>query len=291
MEDTNHQKKRDNLQKRESVNLEIIINGAKMKMPYWFNAFMSWQKIQNGKEIMGLSSGFGLNDVDKCLTVSKDVFDDWVRTHLNAKGLKNKLFPHFDNFVIIFGRDSATGAGVETAADAVEGESEDDDEFLDEMNNECETSEREHTVKDMKASSGATNRRSIKRAGSSDGTYELVQQLADFRATYKETFQEIKGIPSFFKNEAERADRMFALPATLDEIIGFSEDELTKVGTYISKDQRKVDFFLALPKECRPGFVRQQLDECSPYNPFFDQFPSGHHNLCVDARSVRTGLW
>ncbi|XVF53717.1 hypothetical protein PTKIN_Ptkin05aG0120900 [Pterospermum kingtungense] len=218
-------------------------------------------------EMLTIGSGFGWNDVDKCLTSSKD-------THPNAKGLKNKPFPHFENFVIIFGRDRATGAGAETTADAVEGESDDnDDEFLDETNNECETGEREHTIKDMEASSGAISRRSIKRARSSDGTYELVQQLADFRATCKETFQEIKGIASFFKKEADGADRMFALPAALDEIIGFFEDELTKVGTYISKDQRRVDFFFALPKERRPGFLRQQLNECSPYHSSFDQFP------------------
>ncbi|XVF57296.1 hypothetical protein PTKIN_Ptkin06aG0193800 [Pterospermum kingtungense] len=147
-------------------------------------------------EMLTIGNGFGWNDVDKCLTASKD-------THPNAKGLKNKSFPHFDDFVIIFGRDRTTEIRAETTVDAVEGERNDDDEFLDETNNECETSERERTVEDMEASSGATGRRSIKRAWSSDGIYKLVQQLADFRATCKETFQEIKGITTFFKKEVE----------------------------------------------------------------------------------------
>ncbi|XVF59107.1 hypothetical protein PTKIN_Ptkin07bG0248300 [Pterospermum kingtungense] len=143
-------------------------------------------------EMLTIGSGFGWNDMDKCLTASKDVFDDWVRTHPNAKWLKNKLFPHFDDFVIIFGRDRATRARAKIAADAVEGESVDDDEFLDETNNKCETGEIEHTMEDMKASSGATSRRSIKRARSSDGTYELVQQLADFSGYLQRDFSRDK---------------------------------------------------------------------------------------------------
>ncbi|XVF72578.1 hypothetical protein PTKIN_Ptkin12aG0132200 [Pterospermum kingtungense] len=100
-------------------------------------------------EMLTIGSGFGWNDVDKCLTASK--------THPNAKGLKNKPFSHFDDFVIIFGRDRATRARAETAADAIEGESDDDDEFLDETNNECEIGERELTVKDIEASFGTTS--------------------------------------------------------------------------------------------------------------------------------------
>ncbi|XVF69442.1 hypothetical protein PTKIN_Ptkin11bG0082000 [Pterospermum kingtungense] len=59
-------------------------------------------------EMLALGSGFGWDGVEKCLTASKDVFDDWVRSHPNAKGLRNKTFPHYDDCATIFGRDRAT---------------------------------------------------------------------------------------------------------------------------------------------------------------------------------------
>ena len=42
--------------------------------------------------------------------------------------MRNKPFPYFDDFIIIFGKDRATGEGVETAVDAIE-KDDDEDEF------------------------------------------------------------------------------------------------------------------------------------------------------------------
>ena len=53
----------------------------------------------------------------------------------NAKGSRNKPFPHFDDFVIIFGKDKAIGKGVETASDVVEKDNDEDEEFVDAIEN------------------------------------------------------------------------------------------------------------------------------------------------------------
>ncbi|KAG6506389.1 hypothetical protein ZIOFF_031712 [Zingiber officinale] len=60
------------------------------------------------------------SDVEKCITASKDVFDDWVKSHPTAVGLRNKEFPHLDDLMSMWGEDRATGVGAETPADAVE---------------------------------------------------------------------------------------------------------------------------------------------------------------------------
>ncbi|XVF56507.1 hypothetical protein PTKIN_Ptkin06aG0126700 [Pterospermum kingtungense] len=125
-------------------------------------------------EMLALGSGFGWDDVEKCLTASKDVFDDW--SHPNAKGLRNKAFPHYDNCAAIFRRDRATRLGVETAADAVEeiGDSVDDDSAGANKGTETPIV---GTMEEVDGLTGATSRKTgaHKRARSSDGTDELVE--------------------------------------------------------------------------------------------------------------------
>ncbi|XVF44950.1 hypothetical protein PTKIN_Ptkin02bG0164300 [Pterospermum kingtungense] len=65
-------------------------------------------------------SGFGWDDVNKCVTCDLDVWNGWLKGHKDAAGLGNKPFPHFDELALIFGKDRATGEGAEAPADAVE---------------------------------------------------------------------------------------------------------------------------------------------------------------------------
>ncbi|KAK8574559.1 hypothetical protein V6N12_062249 [Hibiscus sabdariffa] len=88
----------------------------------------------------------------KCLTSPKDVFDDWVRSHPTAAGLRNKSFPFFDDLAQIFGKERATGAAAETAADAVENLVVEDNIFLDAHNVEDEGVKYSESIEEIGAS-------------------------------------------------------------------------------------------------------------------------------------------
>ncbi|XP_039036837.1 uncharacterized protein At2g29880-like [Hibiscus syriacus] len=146
--------------------------------------------------MLNIGSGFGWNEEEKCLTAPNDVFDDWVRSHPTTVGLRNKLFPFFDDFVHIFEK-KATGIAAEIAADAVEHIDVEDNAFIDALLEEdgvrdsesredvgastCQTSDATASTLTMKKVA------SKKRSRSDDGLTELVHEISKFGAAYRET--------------------------------------------------------------------------------------------------------
>ncbi|XP_044477557.1 uncharacterized protein At2g29880-like [Mangifera indica] len=193
-------------------------------------------------EMIENENGFGWNDEEKCVTASKDVFDDWVRSHPNAKGLRHKPFPHYDSLVIVFGKDRATGAGAEIATDVVE---ELDIENLD--NNE-------DTIEiDVELDSDYNDQDKEDATGSK-------RQIVNERINQK----------TANSKKRKRNDEGFSRLVEEIELDGFSRQELFNVGEHIIKEEHKIDFFFELPMDFRKDYVIKQLVECNVYCPSFD---------------------
>ena len=86
----------------------------------------------------------------------------------------------------------------------------------------------------------------------------------------KEVNEELKGISSYFKDQAENNHRKMKIFDEIMELSGFSKQEIIDVGEYILKDTNKVDTFFALPKAFRRTYVDKQLFEATPYRQTFD---------------------
>ncbi|GMI86575.1 hypothetical protein HRI_002326800 [Hibiscus trionum] len=147
-------------------------------------------------EMFNIGSGFGWNEEEKCLTAPKTVFDDWVKSHPTAAGLRNKPFPFFDDLVQIFGKERATGTAAETAADAVENLDAEDNTFLDALDAEegVKDSESRDEVgastcqaSDVAATAMRKDVSSKKRPRGDDGLSAFVEEIGKFSAAYRET--------------------------------------------------------------------------------------------------------
>ena len=98
--------------------------------------------------------------------------------------------PHFDDFIIIFGKDKATREGVKTTTNAVEQDNDKEDEFVnandkyhEEPQEEREEENQEYIVVSTCNTIVSASRRthaSKKKAKSFNGTSDLVEQLAGF---------------------------------------------------------------------------------------------------------------
>ncbi|GAB2287337.1 hypothetical protein Dimus_039821 [Dionaea muscipula] len=77
--------------------------------------------------------GFGWDDAIKVVTGNREAFNEYCKSHRDARGLYRKSFPFFGIFEEIFAKDKATGAKASNAADR------DDDEDMTRMSaNETE---------------------------------------------------------------------------------------------------------------------------------------------------------
>ncbi|GER55646.1 retrotransposon protein [Striga asiatica] len=66
------------------------------------------------------TSGFGMNPIKKCIVAEKAVWDSYLQSHPTHGIWQNKAFPMYDDLVIIFGKDRATGGNAEGPNDMME---------------------------------------------------------------------------------------------------------------------------------------------------------------------------
>ncbi|XP_059627620.1 uncharacterized protein At2g29880-like [Cornus florida] len=66
------------------------------------------------------TSGFGYDNLNRCVVAEKSVWDAYLQSHKNAATFKDKPFPFYKDLCTIFGKDRVTGNDAETAADVME---------------------------------------------------------------------------------------------------------------------------------------------------------------------------
>ncbi|CAL5347406.1 unnamed protein product [Camellia sinensis] len=79
-----------------------------------------WRKQYNTLQDMLKICGFGWDDEQKMVLVdSDDVWKNYVRRVPDAKGMRNRPFSFYEDWLILFGKDRAIGELAEDLADAV----------------------------------------------------------------------------------------------------------------------------------------------------------------------------
>ncbi|QHO24481.1 Myb/SANT-like DNA-binding domain protein [Arachis hypogaea] len=153
-------------------------------------------------------SEFGWNDKDKMIV-----------SHLNATGLYNKLFSHFEELGIAFGRDRAQGGNAENVTQAV---------ATMEAEREATLSDRqEPPTPGVPAAPGASAAPSSSTAPS---------------ASYIERNKKKEGA----KHEKEGAERRMKLMTLLRDAPGLSGDDRMTAGLSILRDNSLIDMVFQL---------------------------------------------
>ncbi|KAF5933460.1 hypothetical protein HYC85_029631 [Camellia sinensis] len=229
-----------------------------------------WRKQYNALQDMLNMSGFGWNDEQKMVLVdSDDVWQNYVRRVPDAKGMRNRPFPFYEDWLILFGKDRATGELAEDPADAVAAMEKED------ANATTEEGE-QSPVEQFSMNMGDTDY-SMSTAGN-------VPNRADSVKTGKKRARPTEGIPTELSEMAKNLGSFIEnTNTTMVEIahrIGYSHDlsqqrrlvnaELLKLpmsntqrlmaASMIVKDEDKVDLFFSLDENDKMEWVSLLLE-------------------------------
>ncbi|XP_028060687.1 uncharacterized protein LOC114264281 [Camellia sinensis] len=229
-----------------------------------------WRKQYNALQDMLNMSGFGWNDEQKMVLVdSDDVWQNYVRRVPDAKGMRNRPFPFYEDWLILFGKDRATGELAEDPADAVAAMEKED------ANATTEEGE-QSPVEQFSMNMGDTDY-SMSTAGN-------VPNRADSAKTGKKRARPTEGIPTELSEMAKNLGSFIEnTNTTMVEVahrIGYSHDlsqqrrlvnaELLKLpmsntqrlmaASMIVKDEDKVDLFFSLDENDKMEWVSLLLE-------------------------------
>ncbi|KAI3812450.1 hypothetical protein L1987_17159 [Smallanthus sonchifolius] len=210
-----------------------------------------------------------------------DVWEDWVKDHLDAKGLRNKPFPYYDELCLIFGKHRGNHKIVEDASDgnrAVETYETSDYAGHMSKHKQYKVSENEnhefgheeangHKGNDMAAADDSNDDVSIddatrvanKKGESSNwssGMEGLVKIIEALIKRQEEQFSVLVGIVGV---DGAAADKRTKLNGELKKIPNLSLQARLRAASVIVGDSAKLDLFYSLSNEERKEWVSMLL--------------------------------
>ncbi|KAL7178045.1 hypothetical protein ACSBR2_031245 [Camellia fascicularis] len=229
-----------------------------------------WRKQYNALQDMLNISGFRWDDEQKMVLVhSDDVWQNYVRRVPDAKGMRNRPFPFYEDWLILFGKDRATGELAEDPADAVTAMEKEDANATTEEGEQSPVEQFSMNMGDtdysMSTASNVSNR--------ADSTKTAKKRARPTEGISTELLEMAKNLGSFIENTN----------TTMVEIahrIGYSHDlsqqrrlvnaELLKLpmsntqrlmsASMIVKDEDKVDLFFSLDENDKMEWVSLLLE-------------------------------
>ncbi|XP_028052517.1 uncharacterized protein LOC114257008 [Camellia sinensis] len=215
-------------------------------------------------------SGFGWDDEQNMVLVdSDDVWLNYVRRVLDAKGMRNRPFPFYEDWFILFGKDRATGELAEDPADAVAAMEKEDANATTEEGEQSLVEQFSMNIGDMDYSMSTSGN---------------ISNCADSTKTGQKGARPAEGIPTELSEMAKNLGSFIEnTNTTMVEIahrIGYSHDlsqqrrlvneELLKLpmsttqrlmaASIIVKDEDKVDLFFSLDENDKMKWVSLLLE-------------------------------
>ncbi|GMP89214.1 hypothetical protein CsSME_00040885 [Camellia sinensis var. sinensis] len=218
-----------------------------------------WRRQYNLITNMLRLSGFGWDDTNKMILVdSEQVWQNYKEP--DAKGMRNVPFPYCEDWLILFGKDRATGALAESPADmaaALEKEDQTTDECYTPMmdlpgvnNMDCSLSTN-GTPTNQSTSATTSKKRARESEGIAKGLAEMAAQFGSFFEKTNTTMAEIAHRIGYAHDISEARKLVNGELSKLP----LNSNHRLRAATLIVKAAERVDLFFSLPEEEKMEWV------------------------------------
>ncbi|CAO2842014.1 unnamed protein product [Amaranthus hypochondriacus] len=146
---------------------ELKVSNIDSRLSYLRKRFNALQDIKQK------DSEFGWDDNHKMVTGDRKLFDDWAKSHKDARGMFRKSFSFYDDLELIYSKDKATGSKAILPADK------DDEETM--LQDTTPGKEEE----DVPSEVSATNKRIVDEGSSKDKAKKKVRKNKEIQNMQK----------------------------------------------------------------------------------------------------------
>nr|CAD1825870.1 unnamed protein product [Ananas comosus var. bracteatus] len=231
-------------------------------VPHIESRFKLWKRQYNAIfEMLGPSaSGFGWSDKNKCVECDKNVYDNWVKSHPNAVGLRGKSFPYFEELSIVFGKDRATGIAAESPADAVaniEGEETNQRASAQNPDEEMAIADESSGLGPTNSSAGQSRKTRKRRSSATDDSINesfnaTLRSIESMFGNASESISKLAGCFQFMATDAIRKEKLFEELLKVEGLV--DKDRMIAYDILIS-DTTKLTGFYGIPAESRKDYI------------------------------------
>ncbi|KAK6161405.1 hypothetical protein DH2020_004786 [Rehmannia glutinosa] len=227
-----------------------------------------WKKDYGSLVSMLSRSGIGWNDTTKMIEAHDEEWADYVKVDANARLMRFKSWPFYNDWVNIFGKDRATGEYAEGFTEAVNnvlngnGMSNPDEEpmeqfpnLFEEYNDETETM----SVCQPEATPGnstSTKKSSGRKRKSSENEDPLVENMGTFCRNTNTRLADIAKRIGYEYDISVARKEVYGIVGTIQ---GLSLQEKLLVSKLLVKNTEDLELFFSLPAEAKVEFAKMKL--------------------------------
>ncbi|KAL8481300.1 hypothetical protein ACS0TY_027717 [Phlomoides rotata] len=249
--------------------LNMVFPGTDLRpYPHIHSKLHVWKKDYSTIVSMLSKSGIGWDNTSKMIDVEQEeAWEAYKKVDVNARTMRNKPWPYYDDWCEIFGKDRATGEHAEDIMDAVNNmnssntPSETGSQFNGPINDLGDDTENNENTSVCHAEGEDTPRsgKRVRKRPSLDGeTSSIITTLGGFLENTESRLGEIAQRIGYEQDVAMSRKEVFQI---IDTVEGLNIQQKLRVSEYFVLSNERLELFLSLPESARNDYVHMVHDD------------------------------
>ncbi|PIN10930.1 hypothetical protein CDL12_16475 [Handroanthus impetiginosus] len=207
-------------------------------------------------------SGIGWNESTKMIEATDDAWESYVKNDLNARLMRYKSWPYYNDWCEIFGKDRATRENaqdfVETVNDILNGDAQKINQTTEEFNDHLEgfVKDTESMCASQIGGSASEKRKRNRKKKLKEGQDQIYEMLG---TVCEKTDARLGDIARRIGHEFDVSQKREEVYAAIGKVGGLNLQEKLQVSKFLVKNTEELELFFSLPDEAKEKFVHMIL--------------------------------